>query len=91
MTKLDRVFDAIAQERNYQDRKWGGSGHDEKHDSGAWISYMETYIEEARSLDTHGDLQGALRKVLKATALGVATMEYLGVPTNESKGPSKDS
>lgn len=78
MTKLDKVFDAIAVERNYQDRKWGGTTHDQNHNLGDWISFMETYLDEARNANSHGDSTTALAKIKKVTALGVAAMEYLG-------------
>lgn len=48
------------------------------HELGAWISFMETYLEEARDLNSKGE--DALLKVRAVGALAVAALEQHGCP-----------
>jgi len=79
------IFAAIEGERLYQDSRWNpettSSGG--KHDLGAWILFMEDYLQEARSQISRGadpaasDL--ALHTLRKVVTMGVAAMEQHGV------------
>jgi hypothetical protein len=74
MTRED-AYKVIDLEREYQDRKWGGAEHDRQHSVADWIIFMEIFLNKAKEeLRVRGEA-GALEKVVKVTALGVACME----------------
>lgn len=51
------------------------------HELGAWISFMETYLEEARNINSKSDdKDAALLKILAVGALAVACLEQHGCP-----------
>ncbi len=84
------VYKAIDGERTYQD-KWEDAESRGKHETGAFILFMEHYLSEARRLestleDGGNDMfkgEGSLDFVRKVTALGVACMEQNGAPERE--------
>ncbi len=74
--KYQRIFQAIANERAYQDRKWGGKPHT----VGNFLLIMEGELEEAKQAWRKGigDTE-ALREMLQVIAVGVACLEQHGV------------
>jgi hypothetical protein len=59
------------------------------HELGAWISFMGTYLEEARDLNSKSDdKDAALLKVRAVGALTVAALEQHGCPDRPT--PKKD-
>ena len=93
LTRL-QVFKKLNHERQYQQERWKDHIDDnvvvtvltEKdtvvpepaHEVGAWISFMETYLQEARNLNAKGE--DALLKIRCVAALGVACLEQHGCP-----------
>jgi hypothetical protein len=59
------------------------------HEIGAWISFMETYLEEARDINSKSDdHEGALLKIRCVAAMAVACLEQHGCPDRpEPKSP----
>lgn len=88
------VYKAIDGERSYQD-KWDDAESRGRHETGAFILFMEHYLKEARRLEStlenggngisafHVRPEGSLDFVRKVTALGVACMEQNGAPERE--------
>lgn len=73
--KRMHVYTVIDDERDYQDRKWGGARHDSQHSIKEWLNFMEEYLIEAIELSAGGEDKLALEAIKKITALGVACME----------------
>lgn len=88
------VYKAIDGERTYQD-KWEDAESRGKHETGAFILFMEHYLKEARRLEStlesggnginfrEQGVEGSLDFVRKVTALGVACMEQNGAPERD--------
>jgi hypothetical protein len=88
------VYKAIDGEREYQ-QKWEDAESKGKHETGAFILFMEHYLQEARRLESTLEnggngvaekllgREGSLDFVRKVTALGVACMEQNGAPERE--------
>lgn len=90
------VFKKLNRERAYQALKWKpsegedaiGTAISEKgmvvlekpHEIGAWISFIETYTEYARTDNTQGEPENALDNIRKLTSLGLACLEQHGCP-----------
>jgi hypothetical protein len=81
------VYKLIDGEREYQ-KKWdrkreeeGRPARDSNFPVGAWILWMEEYLQRARKAATDNtDKTEALECVRKVTALGVACMEVNDTP-----------
>jgi len=77
------VFAELNDERIAQDLQWGGPGHDDEHDSGEWISYIEKQldacegeIDDARK--QNNDEQPDVRKrMVKIAAIAIAAIESI--------------
>ena len=73
------VFEAIASERDYQDRKWG-TPSEHPHEVGGWLTLIATHLRRAQdawaSANSDAEALTALRKVL---AVGVACGEQHGL------------
>lgn len=81
MGKLPRteVYKALDGERAYQDAKWNTANR--RKPTECYLLYMKAILDEAIQDISHnaGDI-GALDKLRKVTALGVACFEDNGVP-----------
>jgi len=73
MATRDEVFDAINSERNYQDTRWPGH----EHEIASYLTYMQSYLNEAINIASKTAALDALRKVV---TLGVKCMEEHGAP-----------
>jgi hypothetical protein len=73
------VFEAIASERAYQDRKWGTPA-EHPHEVGGWLALMSVHLRRAQeawaSANSDAEALESLRKVL---AIGVACGEQHGL------------
>ena len=78
------VYQAIDEERNYQDTIRGENDNETQDDNEKSVSefliYMENKLNEAKSRIYYLNKTGALDSIRKVTALGVAAMEAFGVP-----------
>lgn len=89
--KREEVYKLIDGEREYQDAKWDAqratAGEPLRKDYGvaeAWILWMEEWLSYARKAAANNiDKTEALEMVRKATALGVACMEYHDTPARQ--------
>jgi len=73
-----QVYMQIDAERDHQDNIWGGVEHDQYHELGSWISYMQVYLRRAQDglVGKDWNYEEVMSNIKKATALGVACMEY---------------
>jgi hypothetical protein len=86
----EQVYDAVSNERDYQDFKWSEhttlSGG--RHSPAEWLVYMQDYLSEAiHQAARYADPQGrdmVLHTIRKITAMGVACMEQNGAPRRVS-------
>ena len=85
------VFDAINEERDYQDSLWGErvQSPSGRHSVPCWILYMEDYLREAREqvvryAAPNSDNE-ALHTIRKIAAMAVVCMEQNGVQKRDMK------
>lgn len=69
---LQKVFDEIQAERNYQNRGWGDE-FDNKNSLDNWVSYIITYCGRASNFQASPSQQR--RDMMKVAALAVAACE----------------
>ena len=89
MPTTEDVFEAVKEEREYQDARWG-QDHDIQHSIIDFSTFMEEYLSRAKKAQV-GAMYGpgsdayALDCMRKVVALGVACLESHGiVPRSES-------
>lgn len=79
----DQILEEIREEREHQDKKWGGPNHDDHHGPYSWASFIITYLGQAVSdtVNEVGDSERALRSfrynMVKVAALAVAAVEVV--------------
>lgn len=85
MGKLNRteVYEIINDERDYQDQKWGGKSHDEKHSVSDWLIFIRKHLNDAENALYSSNACDAMNAIKKATALGIAAMENKGCSKND--------
>ena len=73
---MEEIFKEIAEERGYQDFKWGGPSHDDQHDEDDWIGFIE---EHARKAAPGMDLDPQLfrKQMVRVAALALAAIEWV--------------
>lgn len=83
----EEVFEALAEERDYQDsdpHDFGYTPEDDAELSTAdWILFMERKLQEAKDRVYELDDEEARASVRKVAALGVACLEHRGVVRRE--------
>lgn len=81
------VFEAIASERGYQDRKWGTPA-EHPHEVGGYLTLMDAHLQRAKAAwagaNNDNEALESLRKVL---AIGVACGEQYGLRGRSSTQP----
>lgn len=79
MANRQDVYNAINDERVFQDRKWG-TPEQHPHEVGGWLTIMRSLLTDAERewSGKRGDA-GALDEMRKVVAVGVACMEQHGV------------
>jgi len=88
-TKREEIFDAIDDERIYQDNKWNSSTtlSEGKHEMESFLFYLDYYRDSLKPiLSTRSQADGyeeALPILRKMAALLVACMEQHGVKARE--------
>jgi hypothetical protein len=74
MTNQEKIIEEILAEREYQDHKWGGDIHDDRHTGHDWIAYMVKHL--GRSI-THRMADDTFRtQMIRVAALAVAAAEW---------------
>lgn len=83
MTTREEVYAVLDGEREYQG-KWDNAPSEGLHEVGAFICFMQDYLDEARHQISRGSdpeaSLAALHTLRKVTAMGVACMEQHGAP-----------
>lgn len=81
------VFEAIASERGYQDRKWGTPA-EHPHEVGGYLTLMDVHLQRAKAAwagaNNDNEALESLRKVL---AIGVACGEQHGLRGRSASQP----
>lgn len=84
MTSMDNILNRVASERLYQDARWGGPEHDDKHLPVEWIGFINEYLGQAAEISSRPgvtteefvlEFQDAM---IKIAALAVAATEFAG-------------
>jgi hypothetical protein len=91
MTRAE-VYALIDGERAYQDRKWGGMEHDERHTYFDWFRFIQDRTRKVLLTPASSDLarEDALDKLREIAALATAALELFGAPERDAtkKGTS---
>ena len=80
---MDSILNEIREERQHQDKKWGGPDHDDRHSPYAWAAFLTVYLGQAVSdfVNESGRPDSQLRKfrfnMVKVAALAVAAIEVV--------------
>jgi len=69
------IFDEIHAERVYQDHKWGGPPHDDKHTNHDWVAYIIRYL--GRTIVWPWESCVFRTNMVKIAALAVAAIEWV--------------
>lgn len=69
------VVTAILDEREDQDRMWGGPANDNKHTGFDWVALITKQLGEAVESTFHGDAPGFRFAMVRVAALAVAAIE----------------
>jgi len=84
---LRRVFDRVAEEREYQDILWGSTMCEGKHSITEMLVYIRDYVEEGLHIMSREPSPQSDKKVLpnirKIAAMAVATMQQHGAPARD--------
>jgi len=80
---IEKVFEAIRKEREYQNRLWGGTQEEGIHSVTEYLVFIQDYVQEAlhicsRKAAPYCD-QDALHIMRKVAAMAVACMEQNGI------------
>lgn len=78
--KRTQVYEILDEEREYQDKKWGGKEHDEAHSVSDWLIFIRKHLNQAENAIYNSDAKSAMDAVRKITGIGVAAMEAKGSP-----------
>ena len=70
-----RVLADVLNERHRQDRKWGGSDHDDQHTVGEFLSLIKNYAGWAEVMAGMNSPEKARRRAMQVAALAVALCE----------------
>ena len=77
------AFNAVLQERNYQDKKWG-TIQERPREVGTYLTLMRVLLTEAEQAYTKSKSdEPALHELRKVVAVGLACFEQHGVPSRE--------
>jgi len=87
LSKREKVYKLIDGEREYQEDMPQHANKEQQRNTpvAAWVIYIEKLIQEAKVCIYNMDENSALEFIRKATAVGVACMEYN--PTLPRKNP----
>lgn len=75
MTNQEKIMEEILAEREYQDHKWGGDVHDDRHSSSDWIAYITKHLGKAVVWPWSGTRRFR-DQMIRVAALAVAAAEW---------------
>lgn len=84
MNARSGIFNAINDERAFQDQKWGDL-HNRPYDLGTWLLIMEAELQEAKHALLKEGIENTLQELLQTVTVGVAALEQHGVVTRWTK------
>jgi hypothetical protein len=71
---MKTVWKEIKKERKAQDKKWGGPGHDDRHTSHDWVSYLTKHVGKAVMFPWDKTL--FRNQMVRVAAVAVAAIEW---------------
>lgn len=71
------VLDEVKQERERQDKKWGGKTHDDQHTTSEFVQLIEDYAGWARVMAGMDSSDKSRRRLIQVAALAVAAVESI--------------
>ncbi len=74
MTKTDKIFEDVLEERKIQDDEWGGPNHDDIHSSHDWVAFITKHLGKAVMWPFNG--AGFRRQMVRVAALAVAAIAW---------------
>ena len=76
---MNDILQEIKEEREYQDKRWGGVKHDDQHKPNDWIAFITGYAGRAYDccMEHPGDLDDFRESMIKVAALAVAAVEWV--------------
>jgi hypothetical protein len=77
MNTLTKAAQDVLAERQRQDEKWGGAGHDDHHTVPEWALLIQDYAGWARTMAGMGSFDKARRRLVQISALALAAAEAL--------------
>lgn len=77
ITSTEKVLGEVLEERERQDRKWGGPNHDDQHDTATFVQLIEDYAGWARVMAGMDSADKARQRLIQVAALAVAAVEAI--------------
>jgi hypothetical protein len=77
MNGLTKAASDVLAERQRQDAKWGGPGHDDHHTVAQWVELIQDYAGWARVMAGMDSHDKARRRLVQVSALALAAAESL--------------
>jgi len=73
---MDRatIYAEVDAERQAQDDKWGGEGHDDSHSSHDWLAFLTKHV--GRAVKYPWDPRAFRAQMIRVAALAVAAVEW---------------
>lgn len=81
MTNQEKIIEEVLVEREYQDNKYGGTMHDDRHNSHDWMAYITKHLGKAVTYPWRGDTFRV--QMIRVAALAVAAAEWHDRGTNK--------
>ncbi len=72
---MNDVLETVAQEREWQDKEWGGPTHDDQHNSHDWIAFIVR--QAGRAVMWPFDSLNFRKQMIRVAALAVAAVEWV--------------
>lgn len=78
------VLNEIQEERNRQDEKWGGAGHDDEHDHQDWLDFIAERRTELMRCITQED-DRAFNRLYRRYMVEIAALAVAAVESHDRK------
>jgi ABC-type uncharacterized transport system YnjBCD substrate-binding protein len=73
--KQPELLQKVKEERDYQDKRWGGDWTDNSWSAADWIAFIEKYKSNAMVAAINGEKDEFVKQMVKVAALAVAAAE----------------
>lgn len=81
ISKKAQIWHQILDEREYQDKKWGGPEHDDEHNNHDWVSFIIKHL--GRAVVWPFSPKTFRQQMIRVAALAVAAVEWIDRITEE--------